>query len=174
MAVVVNDSLTTDHPEFSRAAAGIRKPTVVTLDAGQVIFRFASTERIENGKRLPTNSADWANGAWWVKEADYRIIISEFLKSKLSLGTIARSAAAVQPSWSLVDVSIKAHIINDMKVFEGVGAPQFNDSLPNGMKMTLSGWPNVSQLYIPNMRGTARGNIHIQRQKVISSHSFGF
>ena len=174
MSTVVNDGLTTGHAEYARACAGIRRPEIVTLPAGQTIFRFASTERIVNGKKLPTNSADWANGPWWMREDDYRKIIAQFMNSKLSLGTIARSAVAVQPSWSLVDVSIKAHIHHDMNVFSGVGAPQFNDILPNGMRMTLPGWSNITQLYIPNMRSTARSNIIVQRQKKISSHSFGW
>lgn len=171
---IVNQDLSTNHPEYVYASRGIRSPQVETLPAGQVLFRFASTKIIKNGELFPSDSSRWANGAWWVLEEDYRKIITRFLQGKLPLGTTARSAVAVQPSWSLMDVSIKAYIINEMRVFKGVGSTQYHDMMPNGMRMTLTGWSDISQIYIPNMRGQARPNIRVKRQKVISSNSFGW
>lgn len=170
----VNDGLSTSHPEYSRASGGIRSPAVRMLEEGQVVFRFASTKQIRNGKLYPTNSDDWANGSWWVLEEDYRKIISRFKQGDLNLGTTARSALAVQPSWSLMDVSIKGFLLNDMYVFHGSGSTQYNDVMPNGMTMTLQGWPDITQIYVPGMRGDARRNIRIRKQKIIASHSWGF
>jgi hypothetical protein len=31
----------------------------------------------------------------------------------------------------------------------------YRDELPNGMFVTLSGWPDIDRIYIPNMRGAA-------------------
>lgn len=171
---VVNLNLETSHPEYSVAKRGIRSPEIVTLAANQVLFRFASTKIFKNGELFPSDSSRWANGPWWVLEEDYRKIVARFLQGKLSLGTTARSAVAVQPSWSLMDVSIKAYLIDDMQVFSGTGAAQYHDMLPNGMRMTLAGWSDITQIYVPNMRGPARSNIRVKRQKIISSHSFGW
>ena len=73
-----------------------------------------------------------------------------------------------------MDVSIKAYLIDDMKVFTGAGSTQYHDMMPNGMRMTLTGWSDIQQIYVPNMRGQAKQNIRVKRQKVISSHSFGW
>ena len=173
MMSTVNDDLEVTKAEYSRAAQGIRAPEIITLPAGQVIFRFASTMRLDKGTRKPTNSADWVRGAWWVTETDYQKIISRFRSGSVSLGTVARGALAVQPSWSLMDVSIKAHLLNDMKVYTGQGSTQYHDVLPNGMKMTLPGWADIKQLYLPGMRGSALSNVRVQRQKIVKSHSWG-
>lgn len=170
-AMTINANLHTTKDEFSRANQGIRAPKVTTLPAGQVLFRFASTKNVLTGASIP--STHWARGAWWVREHDYRKILDSFTKGKLTLGTVARSAVAVQPSWSNMDVSIKAYLLNDMKVYVGQGSTQHREQLPNGMFVTLSGWPVVEQIYVPGMRGAAFQNICILRQKIISSNSFG-
>ena len=151
---LINEGLTKSGPDFLKASVGISRPDVATL--------------------VESNSRDWANGPWWVREDDYRKIIARFQTSELSLGTTARSALAVQPSWSLMDVSIKARVIHDMNVFVGSGSTQYHDVLPNGMKMTLPGWPDIQQVYIPNMRSVGRANLEIMRQKIIQSHAFGW
>ena len=168
----VNDGLSRAHPEYSRAGGGIRRPEVMLLESGVELHRFSSTKDIE--KDEPTESKDWAGGSWWVLNEDYRKIISRYKRHNFKLGTTARSALAVQPSWSLMDVTIKAVVIHDMYVFHGRGSTQYNDELPNGTKVTLSGWADVTQIYIPEMRGVARRNLRIKKQKIISSHSFGF
>ena len=171
---IINDGLSSSHLEFKRASEGICKPVVELLKADQFIFRFAGTEKIEKGKRVPSKSSEWADGAWWILAEDHRKIIAAFRANGLNLGTTARSALAVQPSWSLMNVSIKAFLLNDMYVFSGKGQTQYRDTLPNGMTTTLSGWPDIKQVYIPGMRGASKRNIRVTKQKVVRSHSFGF
>ncbi len=165
-------ALDAKHPEYSKAAAGLRHPRIETLVAGEVLFRFASTKNFLTGQ--PTDSKDWARGAWWFREADYRKIIERFKAGRLGLGTVARSAGAVQPSWSNMDVSIKARLMRDVDAWVGAGATQYRDQLPNGMFVTLTGWPDIEQVYIPGMRGPAFSALQIVRQKVVSTDGFGF
>src|SRR5262245_3074856 len=130
--------------EFDRAAVGIRSPTVVTLHAGDPLFRFASSKNPQSGVEIPSDQ--WARGSWWFREADYRVILARYQAGRLGLGTVARSAGAVQPSWSLMDVSVKARLLEDIKVYVGMGTTQYRNELPNGMYVTLAGWPDVDQV----------------------------
>jgi hypothetical protein len=102
--MLINADLETRKDEFHRASLGIRNPQVVTLRAGDPLFRFASTQNPKTGDSIP--SSEWARGPWWFLEADYREIIDRHQANSLGLGTIARAAGAVLPSWSLLDVSI--------------------------------------------------------------------
>jgi hypothetical protein len=170
--MTVNADLEMSKLEYARAAAGIRNPKVVTLSAGEAVFRFASTRNPQTGADVPSDQ--WARGAWWFREADYRTILQKYHTGRLGFGTVARMAGAVQPSWSLMDVSVKAELLDDIKVYTGKGATQYRDELPNGMYVTLTGWPDVDQLYIPGMRGPAFLALRIIRKKVITTDSFGF
>jgi len=170
--MTINPDLNKTKTELSRVQQGIRNPTVTTLPAGQVLFRFASTKDMRSGQSIP--SSQWARGAWWLLESDYRKIIAKFRLGKLPLGTVGRSAAAVQPSWSKMDVSIKAYLLDEINVYTGKGSTQYHDQLPNGMTITLPGWTDIDQIYIPGMRSHAFRNLRIQRQKVISTNDFGF
>jgi glutaredoxin-related protein len=42
------------------------------------------------------------------------------------------------------------------------------------LERTLAGWPTIDQLYIPNLKGKARGALEIVRQKIITTDRFGF
>src|SRR5262245_24738727 len=170
--MTVNSDLETTKLEFARAAMGMRNPTVATLAAGVAIFRFAGTKNTKTG--LDISSDQWARGAWWFQEADYRLILERYHAGKLGLGTVARSAGAVQPSWSLMDVSIKAYLLDDIKVYIGKGSTQYRDELPNGMYVTQTGWSDITQVYIPGMRGAAYDALDIVRKKIITTESFGF
>jgi hypothetical protein len=170
--MTVNANLASTKDEYSRASAGIKNPKVVTLAAGDEIFRFASTKNLQTGASLTPDQ--WVRGAWWFQDADYRLIIERYLKGNLALGTVGRIAGAVQPSWSNMDVSIKARLLDDMEVYVGPGATQYRDELPNGMFVTLSGWPDITQVYIPNMRGAAFKNLKVLRKKIIGTDGFGF
>lgn len=158
-------------PDIARS--GLRSPRVVTLTSGQVLFRFAST----------TSRRDtWAAGPWWMYEHDYHKIIAAYLESRaqhgedgLTLGFLARAAVAVKQSWSRTDVVVKAIVNNDVKAFAGAGRSQYNESMPNGMHVTWRGWPNVTQLFIPNI-GDRNGrtlvgyqSLLVLRQKVVKS-----
>jgi hypothetical protein len=170
--MTINADLATTKVEFARALQGMRNPTVVTLHAGDVLFRFASTKNPQSGADIPSDQ--WARGAWWFREADYRTILQRYHAGRLGLGTVARSAGAVQPSWRLKNVSIKARLLDDINVYVGKGATQYRDELPNGMYVTQTGWPDVDQVYIPGIRGPAFVALQIVRQKVITTDSFGF
>lgn len=170
--MTINANLATTQEEYSTACGGMRAPRVITLPAGTVLFRFASTKRMDSGNSVP--SKFWARGAWWVQEHDYRTIIARYQAGALSLGTVARSAAAVQPSWSNMDVSIKARLLDDVNVYIGKGSTQYRDQLPNGMFVTLQGWPDIDQIYVPGMRGSSFAAFQIVRQKTIGTDSFGF
>lgn len=170
--MVHNTDLETTKLEFARAARGMRNPTVATLHAGDDLFRFASTKNPQTGADIPSDQ--WARGAWWFQEADYRTILQRYHAGRLGFGTVARVAGAVQPSWSLMDVSIKARLIDDIKVYVGKGSTQYRDELPNGMYVTLTGWPDITQVYIPGIRGPAFRALRIIRQKTITTDSFGF
>jgi hypothetical protein len=170
--MAVNANLSSTRDEFSRASMGMRKPVVTMLAGGEPLFRFASTVNLPTKVSIPSDQ--WARGAWWFQEADYRKILQRYQAGKLALGTVARSAGAVQPSWSNMDVSIKARLLDDMYVYIGKGSTQYRDELPNGMYMTLSGWPDIDQIYIPNMRGPAFHNLSIVRKKIITTDNWGF
>ena len=68
--MTLNAGLQKTKEELARAKQGIRSPQVVTLPAGQVLFRFASTKNRVTGENIP--STNWARGAWWIQEHDYR------------------------------------------------------------------------------------------------------
>src|SRR4051812_8380326 len=123
--MTVNQGLAASKAELDRAEQGIRSPKVVTLQAGEAVFRFASTVDPTTGKGRP--SSEWARGPWWFLEADYRKVIDRHRSGPLALGTVARSAAAVQPSWSRMDVSIKAYLRFDTEVYLGKGKTQYRD-----------------------------------------------
>ncbi len=151
----------------SDAVEGLRQPRVVTLQAGQILFRFASSDRPKE---------TWAARPWWMYEHDYRKIIQTNDESDLSLGLLGRWAMAVPQSVSKMDVVIKAVVLQDVNAFCGLGRTQYRDLLPNGMWLTLRGWPHVNQLYIPNV-GDAHGRtllgyqaLTVLRQKLVSSH----
>jgi hypothetical protein len=156
--------------DLAKASAGIRAPKVTTLQAGESVFRFASTKNMKTGASIPSDQ--WALGSWWLPEASYRQIIQNYQSGKLSLGTVGRAAAAVQPSWSNMDVSIKARVVEDIDVYIGKGKTQYRDELPNGMFVTLEGWPDIDQIYIPSdCRGAA---LFVVRNKIITTDDFGW
>ena len=170
--MIFNDNLASTKKEIERASQGMKRPTVVLLSAGDRIFRIASTKKASTGEPIP--SSDWASGSWWFAEADYARIVSRFQAGKLPLGTVARSAGAVQPSWSLMDVSIKAELLHDVYVYVGKGSTQYRDQLPNGWFVTSKGWPDINQIYIPGMRTGTRAAIRVLTQKIIQTNTFGF
>jgi hypothetical protein len=146
--MALNDTLDLSRlPDNARA--GLRSPQVVTLNAGQGLFRFSSTSSPQHL---------WAAGPWWMYEHDYQKIVAEYQLSRarhgedgLTLGYLGRAAMAVKQSWSKMDVVVKAIVSQDIKAFAGLGRSQFNERMPNGIRITWKGWPNVQQLFIPNI-----------------------
>jgi hypothetical protein len=170
--MIVNEHLEQTKLEYDRALTGIRNPKVVTLPMGTAVFRFASTRRTDTGEAIPSTA--WAHGAWWFQEVDYRKILTRYHAGALGLGTVARAAGAVQPSWSLMDVSIKAYLRYATEVYIGKGKTQYRDMLPNGMFVTLAGWPDIDQLYIPGLKGSSFVTLDIVRQKIVTTDGWGF
>ena len=168
----LNADLETTKTEFARASAGIRSPRIASLTPGDEIFRFASSRRPPMGDAIQPSK--WALGAWWFPEASYRIIIQRYQAGKLALGTVARAAGAVQPSWSYMDVSIKARVTREVLVYFGRGKTQYRDQLPNGMFVTLQGWPDIEQIYIPGTPNIIMQALHVVRQKIVTTDNFGF
>jgi hypothetical protein len=161
----LNDALNLSQlPDSARR--GLRSPRIVTLTAGQILYRFASTSS-------PAHL--WAAGPWWMYEHDYHKIIAQHQQGKLSLGYLGRSAMAVQQSWSKMDVVVKAVVSQDIKAFAGRGRTQYREMTPNGMFITLTGWENVEQLFIPNI-GDRNGRtslgwqaLNVVQQQIVSS-----
>ena len=170
--MTINAELRTTLAEYEYAAEGIVRPEVTTLAAGDAIYRFASTRHL--GRDQSTPSSEWPKSGWWMRECDYRRVLARYEKSKLGLGTVARSALAVQPPWSLMDVSIKAYVEEEILCYSGRGKTQFRELLPNGMKMTLTGWPDITQLYIPGMRTGTLKSLRIVRKKIITTDNWGY
>ena len=111
-------------------------------------------------------------GPWWFREADYRLILIRYKSG--GLGTVARSAGAVLLSWSLMNISIKGRLLVDLNAYTGKSRTHYRDLLPNGMYITLRGWPEIDQLYIPNLRGPAFGAVQVVRQNRVTTDGFVF
>jgi hypothetical protein len=161
--------------EQERILSGMRSPQVVTLHAGEIIYHFASTEGKTKTDLVSIPPSRWTAGAWWTYERDFRRIVAQHLDSGWSLGLTARSANAIQQSWSRVDVLVEAIVIKDINAFAGPGRTQHREMAPNGMYITLPGWPDVTQLYIPNivdrhgLTALGREALDVRSQGVIDS-----
>ena len=112
-------------------------------------------------------------GPWWIRERDYRRIISAYEAERgkhgedaLSLGFLGRAAVAVQHSWSKVDVVVKAQVVEDINVFAGRGQRQYREWLRANIYITLSGWPQIEQLFIPNL-GDQNGLTELGRRALL-------
>jgi hypothetical protein len=129
--------------------SGMRSPRAVTLGVGEVLYRFASSDAPET---------TWAAGAWWMYERDFQKIVEQVRISRdrhgedgLTLGWLGRVAAAVRQGWSRTDVLVKASLRKELSAFAGRGRTQYKERGPNGILYTYSGWPDVEQLYIPDI-----------------------
>ncbi len=167
-----NPNLQQTRLEFDRASAGIKNPTVTVLLPGEDLYRFASSVDPRTGRKVPASVQ--LQGPWWFRSRDWQKILKDYLKGSFSLGTTARIAGAVQWSWSNMDVLLKARVLDEIEAWEGPGLPQYRDILPNGMAVTLRGFPDVVQLYIPGMRtGTAAALRLIDQLEVASTDKRG-
>jgi hypothetical protein len=148
---VLNDNLdikTLPDWEQKRIYSGMRAPRVITLHAGESLYHFASTQNYQ-GAAIPAGR--WAAGPWWIKSHDYQKIVNESKRSGMTMGYTARVSAAIQQSYSRVDVVVEAMVVKDIMAFAGAGQKQHREMAPNGMYITMGGWNDVTQLYIPNI-----------------------
>jgi hypothetical protein len=170
--MTVNSDLMTTKLELAEAAKGLRRPAITMLAMGATLFRFGSSKNPQSGK---ANSRDErVRRAWWFQGADYETIVERCHAGQLPLGTVARSAGAVQPSYSLMDVLIQAQLLQDILVYVGQGTTQYREVLPNGMFVTLKGWKEINQIYIPGIRGSSFRALQIMREEPIATNTFGY
>lgn len=151
------------------ARKGLRNARVITLHAGQLLFRFASSQG-RDGVGLPRHL--WPARPWWVTWENYKLIVAEVKKSfqlhgkdRLTLGYMGRVALAVQQSFGRADILVKAKVASGINVFTGRGATQYNEEMPNGWRITMTGWPQIEQLHIPNINDRA-GFTDLGRQAI--------
>jgi hypothetical protein len=149
----LNEDLSKTRLEEAKAAAGIRSPSVTVLAFGEDVYRFGTSVRSGGGGVV--SAARQASGPWWFRSRDWQKILRRFLQGSFNLGTTARLAGAVQWSWSNMDVLLKARVVQEIEAWEGLGLAQYRDVLPNGMTVTLHGFPDVVQLYVPGMPAAA-------------------
>lgn len=168
----LNENLQKLRVDYDYAATGIRNPAVTVLMPGEDLYRFASSVDPGSGRKVSLQAQ--VGSGWWFRSRDWQKILKAYLSGALNLGTVARIAGAVQWSWSNMDVFVKARVLAEVEAWEGFGRPQYRDILPNGMAVTLRGFPNVVQLYIPGMRSGAAGALRIvDRLEVASTDKFG-
>jgi len=167
----INDGLAKSLLEYGRAEKGIRDPRVTILQPGEDLYRFTSSRL--PGSKTPTPFSRQVHGPWWFRSRDWQKVLLSYLSGRFSLGTVARIAGAVQWSWSDMDVLLKARVVDPIEAWEGHGRPQYRDVLPNGMAVTLTGFPNIVQLYIPGMPAASAGLRLIDRISVASTNAKG-
>jgi len=139
-------------------AAGIVDPDHVTLAPNLRLCRFTDRQYgPDQGLISP----------WWMTENDFNKIVAAREHSRrahggdksrsLSMGFLARWAAAVPQEWqqdggtsksNTVDLLLRADLRVSVDAFVGRGRAQREQS-PNGITVTWSGWPSITQLFIP-------------------------
>jgi hypothetical protein len=168
----INEDLHGTRLEYAEASNGIRDPGVTILMPGEDLYRFASSVNPGSRRKVPIQAQ--IERGWWFRSRDWQKILKSYLSGALNLGTVARIAGAVQWSWSNMDVLVKARVLSEIEAWEGFGRPQYRDILPNGMAVTLRGFPDVVQLYIPGMRSGAAAALRIvDWLEVTSTDKFG-
>ena len=139
-------------------AAGVVGPEHVRLNPNLRLCRFTDRKHgPDNGLVSP----------WWMTENDFLKIVAAREQSRrahngdksksLSIGFLARWAAAVPQEWqqgdgphssTTVDLLLRADLRVPIDAFVGRGRAQREQS-PNGITVTWSGWPEITQLFIP-------------------------
>ena len=104
---------------------------------------------------------------WWITENDFLKVVAARERSRqahagdksrgLSLGFVARWAAAIPQEWqtagkpgkpTTVDLLLRADLLVSVDAFVGRGRAQ-QETAPNGINLKWSGWPQITQLFIP-------------------------
>jgi hypothetical protein len=174
MAAVTSLSLAALPPkERERLLSGMRAPKPVQVAAGTTLYRFASSyDRFRNAPIPPARSA---TGPWWLDEQGFRLIQSERAaslkahgndpKRALTVGFLARQAAAVKQEWSNVDVLVTARVTTPFAAFSGKGRAQHE--VPDrstgfwnyNVRFVWTGWDRISQLYVPFLDAMKPGHL---------------
>lgn len=104
---------------------------------------------------------------WWITETDFQKIVLARERSRaahggdkaigLSLGFVARWAVAIPQEWqedgkpssaTTMDLLLRADLKAPVDAFVGRGCTQ-RETTANGIDMKWTGWPSITQLYIP-------------------------
>ncbi|MCA9649362.1 MAG: hypothetical protein KC501_05605 [Myxococcales bacterium] len=117
------------------------RPRLITLSAGQHIYRWS------DARRGSTNEEKAAGGAWWsTKRGAMHILIDRKGRGDASTSEAARSYSNVARSWgNNLDEVVCARVIDDIRCFLGMGRDITDEE--HGEVWDSRGL----QLYIPNL-----------------------
>lgn len=149
--MILNEGLKAqDAPEDAKK--GLKHIEVTPLFSGEDLYRFSS-------RKSPSYTP------WWIRRTDFQIFVREwgdankelrerYPGGKWKVGYYARVAFGVQQSWKndmdlIIHAKVKAGV--QIQAFIGMSRTQYHDLAPNGMTITLTGSPNVRQIYIPDI-----------------------
>jgi hypothetical protein len=135
--VAADDPNEPENPAETRARARI-----ITLDAGQHIYRWAGRGRCGP---LPEDKA--GSGPWWsTKRGAMKILLRSRATGEPNTSAVARDFSNVARSWgNALDVVVCARVIRPIRCFMGVGRDVRDEK--NGEL-----WDSRElQLYIPNL-----------------------
>ena len=137
---------------------GIRDPVPVRLQPNLRLCRFTDRKYGPNAGLV---------SPWWITEADFNKIIAARERSRaahgndkaigLSLGFMARWAVAIPQEWqnegkpgapTTMDLLLRGDLKVPVVAFVGRGRTQ-EETTANGITMKWTGWPDITQLYIP-------------------------
>ena len=119
-----------------RAEKGIISPKPELLKLGECIYRFSSSDRGTFGYQA---------GEWWIREADFDEIVERAARKGVDLGQKAHWDLAVLPSWSKMNIVVKARVTGRIWAWVGLAKPQ-QELSPNGRAIRMYGHRTVHQL----------------------------
>lgn len=137
--------------------SGIANPEFVQLASPLRLCRFTDSGHGPNEGLV---------SPWWIAEADFLKIIAARDRSRaahnndasraLSLGFLARWAVAIPQEWqrdgkgkpTAMNLLLRADLKGSLDAFVGRAREQ-RETSPNGITLKWSGWPSVTQYYIP-------------------------
>lgn len=167
--------------EKDRIKSGMISPRVRKMSPGTKLFHVADAERAAKGKRSSGSAtlefADVEAGCWWYGQKAFNKMMEYCVQAdrekNRGLGYAAREACAILPIWNDCDVLVEAILVKTAPVFYGVGRAQSDG------KITLSGWEDIHQWYIPGLTALttdAQGNRHFklspEGQKLVSVYRY--
>lgn len=126
------------QPGKEAAEAGIFAPAPLLLEIGEYIYRFASD----------TGGFGYHAGAWWIRRADYQLILERATRKGVDLGQKARWDLAVLQRWgSKMNIVVEARVSSRLWAWTGLAKPQ-QESSPTGKVIRMYGNPSIRQLYL--------------------------
>ncbi len=124
-----------------RAEKGIISPQPELLKPGECIYRFSSSDRGTFGYQA---------GEWWIREADFDEIVERAARKGVDLGQKAHWDLAVLPSWSKMNIVVKARVTGRIWAWVGLAKPQ-QELSPNGRAIHMYGHRTIRQLFLDDV-----------------------